>query len=78
MSNPALPPDLAATLQAMAADIERLQMTARTTSPLGLALPTMTQAQRLALPTRVGLVVYQTDGTEGIYLFKSTGWALNA
>ncbi len=36
----------------------------------------MTQAQRTALnaSTPVGTHVYQTDGTEGIYVKKSSGW----
>lgn len=36
--------------------------------------PQYTQAQRLALVATVGQVVYQTDATEGLYLYKSTGW----
>ncbi len=38
--------------------------------------PSMTQAQRTALnaSTPVGTHVYQTDGTEGIYVKKSSGW----
>jgi hypothetical protein len=35
----------------------------------------MTSAQRTAIssPT-TGLIVYQTDATEGLYIYKSTGW----
>jgi hypothetical protein len=46
----------------------------------GFLLPRMTEAQRLALvylggaPPAVGLQVYQTDGVEGVYIHKSTGW----
>jgi hypothetical protein len=46
----------------------------------GFLLPRMTQAQRLALvylggaPPAIGLQVYQTDGVEGVYIHKSTGW----
>jgi hypothetical protein len=36
--------------------------------------PQYTQAQRLALTATVGMVVYQTDATEGLYQYKSTGW----
>lgn len=38
--------------------------------------PSMTQAQRTALnaATPVGTHVYQTDGTEGVYVKKSGGW----
>lgn len=37
--------------------------------------PKVTQAQRLALVATVGQVVYQTDATEGLYQYKSTGWS---
>jgi len=41
-----------------------------------LPFPRMTQAQRLAIVSpAVGLHVYQTDATEGVYVYKSTGWA---
>jgi hypothetical protein len=37
--------------------------------------PRMTQTQRTALGTpTVGSMVYQTDGTEGVYVYTSTGW----
>lgn len=41
----------------------------------GFLPPRMTQAQReaISLPA-TGLMVYQTDGTEGLYIKKSTGW----
>jgi hypothetical protein len=40
-----------------------------------LPFPRMTEAQRLAISTpAVGSMVYQTDGTEGVYVRKSTGW----
>jgi hypothetical protein len=35
----------------------------------------VTQAQRLAITGVLGQVVYQTDATEGLYVWKSTGWA---
>lgn len=37
--------------------------------------PVMTAAQKTAIasPT-VGLHIYQTDGTEGVYVYKSAGW----
>jgi hypothetical protein len=35
----------------------------------------MTQAQRLAISLpEIGLIVYQTDATEGLYVNKSGGW----
>jgi hypothetical protein len=36
----------------------------------------MTATQRDSLETAVGLMIYQTDGTEGFYFYKSTGWVL--
>jgi len=37
--------------------------------------PKMTSVQRLAIASPViGGHVYQTDGTEGVYVYKSTGW----
>jgi hypothetical protein len=45
-----------------------------------LTFQRMTEAQRLAIvylggaPPAVGLQVYQTDGVEGVYIHKSTGW----
>jgi len=45
----------------------------------GFLPPRMTSAQRTAIASpAVGLMVYQTDGTEGLYIFRSTGWALNS
>lgn len=41
-----------------------------------LPFPRMTEAQKNAISSpAVGLHVYQTDGTEGVYVNKSTGWA---
>ena len=41
----------------------------------GFLPPRMTQAQRLAITTPIiGLMVYQTDGTEGLYVKTSFGW----
>jgi hypothetical protein len=34
----------------------------------------ITQAQRLALTPYIGMAVYQTNLTEGLYVYKSTGW----
>ena len=41
----------------------------------GVLFPRMTSAQRTSIssPT-TGLIVYQTDSTEGLYIYKSTGW----
>jgi hypothetical protein len=39
--------------------------------------PSMTAAQRTALTmtsSNYGDHVYQTDGTEGVYVYKSSGW----
>ena len=41
----------------------------------GFLPPRMTNAQRTAIPSSsVGLMVYCTDATEGLYIYKSTGW----
>ena len=41
----------------------------------GFLFPRMTSAQRLAIGSpATGLMVYQTDGREGVYIFKSFGW----
>jgi hypothetical protein len=42
----------------------------------GFLPPRMTSAQRTAISTpATGLVVYQTDATEGLYQYLSTGWS---
>lgn len=41
-----------------------------------MPFPRMTSTQRLAIASpAIGLHVYQTDGTEGVYVYKSAGWA---
>ena len=36
----------------------------------------MTDSQKSAISSpSVGLIIYQTDGTEGLYQYKSTGWS---
>jgi hypothetical protein len=41
----------------------------------GFLPPRQTQAQRTAIASpSVGLIVYQTDLVEGLYIYKSTGW----
>jgi hypothetical protein len=41
----------------------------------GFLFPRMTSTQRLAISSpATGLMVYQTDGREGVYIFKSFGW----
>jgi len=41
----------------------------------GFLFPRMTETQRLAIGTpATGLMVYQTDGREGVYIYKSFGW----
>ena len=51
-------------------------ISATTLSALSKFLPpVMTQAQRLAISLpEIGLIVYQTDATEGLYVNKSGGW----
>ena len=37
----------------------------------------VTEAQKLTISLpKIGSIVYQTDATEGIYIYKSTGWTL--
>ncbi len=48
-----------------------------TTDKGSIPYPRMTNAQRTALtvgPTTYGLIVYCTDATEGLWIYKSTGW----
>lgn len=41
----------------------------------GFLPPRMTEAQRNAiLSPAIGLMVYQTDGTDGVYVYKAAGW----
>jgi hypothetical protein len=41
----------------------------------GFLPPRMTNAQRTAITSpAIGLMVYCTDATEGLYIYKSTGW----
>lgn len=41
--------------------------------------PVVTQAERLAIVNPpIGKLVYQTDATEGLYVYKSTGWTFVA
>jgi|GEM_PF-5582653 len=43
----------------------------------GFLPPRMTSAQRTAIASpAVGLIVYQTDATEGLYVNSSTGWIM--
>lgn len=45
----------------------------------GFLPPRMTNAQRTAIASpAVGLMVYCTDTTEGLYIYKSTGWTFIA
>jgi len=59
-------------------DVANVLFNASSTTKGTMPMPRMTNAQRTALTvdaTRVGVHVYQTDGTEGVYVYKSTGWA---
>jgi hypothetical protein len=41
----------------------------------GFLPPRMTEAQRNAISSpAIGLMVYQTDGTDGVYVYKAAGW----
>jgi len=47
------------------------------TTKTSLPFPRMTSTQRTSISTPpIGSHVYQTDGTEGVYVYKSTGWEL--
>ena len=51
-------------------------LSVNSTTKYSLPHPRMTEADRLLLSGLTpGAVVYQTDGTEGYYIYKSTGWA---
>jgi hypothetical protein len=40
-----------------------------------MLIPRLLEADRLAMaPTQAGNIVYQTDGDEGYYIYKSFGW----
>ena len=55
--------------------ISATSITATTISALQYFLPPrMTESERVGLTTEVGLMVYQTDGDEGLYIYKSFGW----
>jgi hypothetical protein len=46
------------------------------TTKESIPFPKMTSVQRLAITLPViGGHVYQTDGAEGVYVYKSTGWS---
>ena len=48
---------------------------ADSTTQGSMPFPRMTSTQRTAITSpSIGLHVYQTDGTEGVYVNKSTGW----
>ena len=46
-----------------------------TSTTKGFLFPRMSQAQRVAMATvTTGIMVYQIDGREGVYIYKSFGW----
>lgn len=42
------------------------------------AIAKITNAQRVLLTPDIGTIVYCTDATEGLYVYKSTGWTFIA
>jgi hypothetical protein len=40
----------------------------------GVLIPRMTSSQKSSLTTVEGLLIYQTDGTEGFYYYDGSGW----
>jgi hypothetical protein len=49
-------------------------LTASYVTSLPSNLKTVTLSERLALTASAGNMVYQTDGEEGVYVYKSSGW----
>ena len=46
-----------------------------TSTTKGFLPPRMTQTERNAIASpAIGLEIYQTDATEGKYIYKSSGW----
>jgi hypothetical protein len=46
-----------------------------TSTTKGFLPPRMTEAQKTAITSpAIGLMIYQTDGTEGLYIYASIGW----
>jgi hypothetical protein len=57
-------------------DIASSQLSINSTTR-GFLPPRMTSAQRTAIASpATGLIVYQTDGVEGLYVKKAAGWAM--
>lgn len=59
-------------------DVASSKLTIESTTQ-GFLPPRMTNAQRTSISSpAVGLMVYCTDATEGLYVYKSTGWTFIA
>ena len=59
-----------------ATDVASSKLTVNSTTQ-GFLPPRMTNAQRAAITSpAIGLMVYCTDSVEGVYVYKSTGWAM--
>ena len=43
----------------------------------GFLPPVMTGAQKILIPSpKAGLMIYQTDGTAGLYVYNGTAWTV--
>ena len=56
-------------------DLSASKITVESGTQGSMPFPVMTASQRTSIAAPViGLHVYQSDGTEGVYVYKSTGW----
>lgn len=62
------------TLLLFVACIARLAAQSSIILPNGNVIPSMTQANRPVNPT-IGQLIYQTDGTSGLYVWNGTAWS---
>jgi len=57
-------------------DVASSKLTIVSTTQGTIPFPVMTAAEKTAIGTpALGLHIYQSDGTEGVYVYKSSGWA---
>jgi hypothetical protein len=51
-----------------------VSVTGITSSSVFSGLTQMTEATRTGLTPTIGYMVYQTDGSDGVYVYKASGW----
>ena len=51
-----------------------ISVTGITSSSVFNGLTQMTEATRTGLTPNIGYMVYQTDGSDGVYVYKASGW----